>query len=1008
GGDVNDANGHDVYLDTDYNDVRDANRDNTSGLLYYKLAQDSNESPEDGDPLLNLELMTTYYWRVDEVNDPCIWTGSIWMFTTEDGIAYDFSPEDGIRGFNPSSPLTWTASCSATGHKLYFGADFPESIVLFEDGFEGSFDPGWLSANWVLHDASADANYAYSGTWSAKATGSETLTSDDIDATDDANAIGVSFWVRTSEPMGADELQLDYYNGSSYIPVSDFNIVELDANGQWVQFTDKITDSNYLISNFRIRLTANIGSGTIYVDDVNVSNVWPVDPLWLEAYLGGADNNYAPALDPFTTYGWRVDTVIGSDVFQGEYGAFKTGLGGLLLEMLFDGGTPGNDLPATVTDTSGNVLEFTRHTGTTGSAKYADGRFTGTSAVFDPCAGLYRQDTGDDDLLRLDGWQYTIQFWAYLPAAAYTEKAHHLMVGKQGGPWRIMISDPTDDDDIRWYHNGDNRTDAEGIITEIFDDWAHISIVFDKTAQLTQKLYIDGTVVASGSYQDMNPADNNNPMGIAVGVTNPPPFGFGQYFEGKIDELRIWDIALEPEIESATQPFPPDGSRAWEPCDPNLDTFMWKPGPYAATSQGHKIYFGDSLDDVNESADPCATLDSNSWTHGRTFEVGQTYYWRVDEVNGPTTWTGPIWEFQTAVELIDPNIVVYYPLDEISGKDVLDYSGRYFDAECDDVPHWEPDNGRYGGCMHFSMEYDAGDDDWGDDEPGNIETQSDYGAQMAEMIGKQISISVWVNGDPNQRSEIGEDMVVFEFCDDDYDDGISAEPDSTKVLAVVPTAPSYRGDVVFRAGLYPEDSMTWRDFEPLAARDTWQHFVFIKNDANMYIYLNNELVATETDCNTASLANVASSDTTLKLGAYVDNSSDYHGRLDEFQIYNKALNEQEIEAIFRGGELEPAWAPSPYDGQGNVSYNTDLTWMPGDYVNNVNGHEVYFGTNYNEVFEANATIPGPNVVHDTCTVTIFDPCLLELGQTYYWRIDEVNDPCVWKGKVWRFTVAEYI
>jgi hypothetical protein len=323
GGDVNDANGHDVYLDTDYNDVRDANRDNTSGLLYYKLAQDSNESPEDGDPLLNLELMTTYYWRVDEVNDPCIWTGSIWMFTTEDGIAYDFSPEDGIRGFNPSSPLTWTASCSATGHKLYFGADFPESIVLFEDGFEGSFDPGWLSANWVLHDASADANYAYSGTWSAKATGSETLTSDDIDATDDANAIGVSFWVRTSEPMGADELQLDYYNGSSYIPVSDFNIVELDANGQWVQFTDKITDSNYLISNFRIRLTANIGSGTIYVDDVNVSNVWPVDPLWLEAYLGGADNNYAPALDPFTTYGWRVDTVIGSDVFQGEYGAFR-------------------------------------------------------------------------------------------------------------------------------------------------------------------------------------------------------------------------------------------------------------------------------------------------------------------------------------------------------------------------------------------------------------------------------------------------------------------------------------------------------------------------------------------------------------------------------------------------------------------------------------------------------------------------------------------------------------
>jgi hypothetical protein len=75
---------------------------------------------------------------------------------------------------------------------------------------------------------------------------------------------------------------------------------------------------------------------------------------------------------------------------------------------------------------------------------------------------------------------------------------------------------------------------------------------------------------------------------------------------------------------------------------------------------------------------------------------------------------------------------------------------------------------------------------------------------MADMIDKEISISVWVNGDPNQRSESGEDMVVFEFCDDDYDDDFEDDADRTRVLAIVPTGPSKTGDVVFRAGLYQE------------------------------------------------------------------------------------------------------------------------------------------------------------------------------------------------------------
>jgi hypothetical protein len=870
---------HDVYFGTDFNDVCEATRASQGpGVLYHSENQDSNEYAVPA----SLQISTTYYWRVDEVNtvDGTVYDlypgDRVWQFTTEDGNARDPIPNN-LRGYNPTDAvLTWTPSCIATGQTVYFSTDF-----------------------------------------------------------------------------------------------SDVNTMQAGA----------------------------------IEDDT----------------LSGTDNNCpVGTLETYTTYYWRIKTDSGGN---GEVWTFKTGYGGLILEMLFEGSL-GADLPATELDTSGNDLHFTTFSAAhdpcaDGSAKYAGGRFDGTSAVFDPCAGLYRLDpcgpNDPPDMLRLDGHQYTIELW-FKPETLTDAHGDIMLIGKSDGPWAIRINNPGDEDMLELIHNGDAAGDDDWALQ--VGEWHHIAAVYDQLAGFDYKvrLYYNGVLLETED-GGPNPSDNNEPVGIGMeiradGTTDG-------YFDGLIDQVRIWDTVVEPVLECATEPHPADvrivltdaGPKRWDACDPDLDTFTWKPGAYAASVDGHNIYFGDSIDDVNESADPCVTgHDSNSWTHGMTLEAGKTYYWRVDEVNSPTTWTGLIWVFQTQAELIDPNIVVYYPLDETSGRDVLDYSGRYFDAECDDDPHWEPNNGRFSGCMHFSMDYDAGDDDWDNEEPGHIRSKSNYGAGMANLINKEISICVWVNGEPNQRSD--DDMVVFEFCDDDYDDedGYKEEADNTKILAVVPTQPTERGNVVFRAGLYPEDTLIWTGFEPLAARGSWQHFVFIKNDndANMYIYLNTELVATKKGCSTTSLADVrGSGDATLKLGAWVGASSQYHGRLDEFQIYNKQLDEQEMEKVFRGGELGPAWSPSPSDGQGNVDYDTDLTWKPGAYVASTNGHEVYFGTNYDEVFGAN-TIVHPNVVHDTCSVTSFDPCLLELGQTYYWRVDEVNDPCVWTGRVWRFTVADYI
>ena len=88
--------------------------------------------------------------------------------------------------------------------------------------------------------------------------------------------------------------------------------------------------------------------------------------------------------------------------------------------------------------------------------------------------------------------------------------------------------------------------------------------------------------------------------------------------------------------------------------------------------------------------------------------------------------------------------------------------------------------------------------------------------------------------------------------------------------------------------------------------------------------------------------------------------------------------------------------------------DVNLTWRPGIFAAKVNGHDVYFGTDYSGV--ANATTSSSQY-KGRQSATIYLASGLEAGATYYWRIDEVNDACepyLWKGSVWSFTTGLFI
>jgi hypothetical protein len=105
-----------------------------------------------------------------------------------------------------------------------------------------------------------------------------------------------------------------------------------------------------------------------------------------------------------------------------------------------------------------------------------------------------------------------------------------------------------------------------------------------------------------------------------------------------------------------------------------------------------------------------------------------------------------------------------------------------------------------------------------------------------------------------------------------------------------------------------------------------------------------------------------------------------------------------------------AWKPSPgnYATAEWTPAGPTLSWKPGRYEAK---HDVYFGTDEDDVNDANDpnTLPGRGR-QDPCSYSFPAPLPPVLGQTYYWRIDEVNDACapyIWKGNVWQFTMADY-
>ena len=121
---------HDIYLGDNFDEVNNGTHESETfrgnqGLdaLYFVAGFPGYPYPD------GLVPGTTYYWRIDEVNNDNVespWKGNVWSFTVSSKKAYEPYPADGAEYLTPDIKLSWTGGLGSKLHYVFIGESFEE------------------------------------------------------------------------------------------------------------------------------------------------------------------------------------------------------------------------------------------------------------------------------------------------------------------------------------------------------------------------------------------------------------------------------------------------------------------------------------------------------------------------------------------------------------------------------------------------------------------------------------------------------------------------------------------------------------------------------------------------------------------------------------------------------------------------------------------------------------------------------------------------------------------
>jgi len=325
------------------------------------------------------------------------------------------------------------------------------------------------------------------------------------------------------------------------------------------------------------------------------------------------------------------------------------------------------------------------------------------------------------------------------------------------------------------------------------------------------------------------------------------------------------------------------------------------------------------------------------------------------------------------------DLVGHWMFDEGLGTTTVDSSGNNYDGTFTGDVQWSND-GVYGTCLQFS---------------GGVGIRSYVEAVNSgeiEFGNADISISVWI------KTTATKEMTILTNVRNSGHHSIDMEQ--------TPTLGVNRDDVHIGKVSYDNVFVTSIDSLATVNDGEWHHVALVQSHSfagteGWTLYIDGNPDAKKSLDNDPDAGGQR-----LRIGGGVSHpsfSNSFIGLIDDIRIYNHVLSEAEVMSLAIG-ESDFAFRQNPADVATDVPRDVFLSWMPGNYADK---HDVYFGTNFDDVNDAGRTNPLDVLVSRNQDANSYSPAeLLQFGQTYYWRIDEVNAPpdyTIYKGSVWSFT-----
>ncbi len=386
--------------------------------------------------------------------------------------------------------------------------------------------------------------------------------------------------------------------------------------------------------------------------------------------------------------------------------------------------------------------------------------------------------------------------------------------------------------------------------------WTHLAATYDGT---TTRLYVNGAQVASQAQ-----------TGAIATSTNPLQIGgdsfYGQFFQGTIDEVRIYNVALTAaQIQTdMNTPLPADAQPPSAPTNLVATPVSVSRIDLNWTASTDNVGVASYL--VEREEPGAANFVQIGTTNTVAYSdfglsANSSYSYRVRAMDTSGNLSGYSGVAVAATPSAPGSLVAAYGFNEGSGTTATDESGTG-NAGLVIGPTWTT-SGKYGGALEFN-----GSNDW-------VLINDSESLHLTNAM----TLEAWVDpftlpSSPCEPSSTCYWMdVVYKDSDRYYMEASSSVNQAPEV-----------------GGIFADGKHIVIAPAPLAT-NAWTHLAVTYDGAMLKLYVNGVLVT-----NTPVTSLITTSTNPLFIGGDQTMGQYFHGRIDEVRVYNRALSAAEVQA----------------------------------------------------------------------------------------------------------------